>query len=160
MKLHLVRHGKAEISSDSGKDFDRRLAPKGIAQSQLLGKHLLNHGIKDAIIVLCSDAARTRQTLQELKNELGLNNISYFKDLYLCSKEHLLDLLWSLNHGEDLLLVGHNFGISDLGQYLVDEFIELKTGEYLCIEFEAQNWNETSMGTGTISHRYRASVDL
>ena len=32
-RLILFRHGKAEADSESGEDFDRRLAPSGVAES-------------------------------------------------------------------------------------------------------------------------------
>ena len=160
MKLHLVRHGKAEKFSNSGKDFDRDLAQKGIKQSQMLGKHLQEKGLAEDIAILCSSANRTVQTLESIRKHINFKNINYQNDLYLCGKDDLLNLLWGLNNNQDLLIIGHNFGISDFGQYFIDDFLELRTGEYICIEFDASNWKETSQGMGVIADLYRASVDL
>ena len=38
MKLHLLRHCKTETMTPTGKDFDRKLLPKGVAQSKLLAE--------------------------------------------------------------------------------------------------------------------------
>lgn len=160
MKLHLVRHGKAEKDSASGKDFDRGLAPKGVAQSELLGDHLKINELNSTITVWCSDAARTRETLGGLRTSIPFTNVTYRKDLYLCSRDHLLDQIWQHSGKGDLMIIGHNFGISDLAEYFLEEFIELRTGEYISIHFVCDNWNETSKGTGIIADRFRASVDL
>lgn len=160
MKLHFVRHGKAEKFSSSGKDFDRNLSEKGIRQSQELGDYLAANKINKDIYVWCSSAERTTQTLDHLQHNMVFTNVRFERELYLCSKDQFLSKVWGIEHGEDLLIVGHNFGISDLAQYFIDEYVELKTGEYICIEFAATSWKETSFGNGITVDRYRASVDL
>ena len=58
-------------------------------------------------------------------------------------KKTYLKLIWQENHPDDLVLIGHNFGISDLANYFLDNQIELRTAEYICIEFPFDSWGET-----------------
>lgn len=152
LRLHLVRHGKTERISPSGNDFDRRLIERGINQSRSVGLH---HQWGNDLEVFCSSAERTRQTYNEIRSQVGLPDPTYSKELYLCGLDDYLDFIWRIKGSSELLFVGHNFGISDLATYLTDQQIELRTGEYIVIEFEQDNWNETSMGMGRIIYRHR-----
>ena len=156
MKLHLIRHGKAERESQSGHDFDRSLNDKGIAQTINLGQYLEKK--IGFIEVWCSDAARTRETLESILKSCKLQDPKYFIDLYLCSKSDFLQHLWRRKSNEDLVIVGHNFGISDLLSYFVEDSIEMRTSEYYCIDFGDLASNETSQGTGTIIDQCRPEV--
>lgn len=156
MKLHLLRHAKTSPSAISGKDIDRPLSAKGIAQSNLMGLYLQKR--IDSNQTLCSSALRTRQTLEIIGYHKPLAGITISDDLYLCSQNQYLQVLWELDGQSDLLIVGHNFGISDLATYLTDARIEMRTSEYVCIEFAAIAWKEVSRGTGSIVDQYRPRV--
>ena len=108
--------------------------------------------------MLFRSAKRTRQTLKHIQSQVSLGQIQFRNDLYLSSYRDYLALLWQLDSTNEVLIVGHNFGISDLAGYLLDDNIELRTCEYLCIVFEVEQWLHTSRGTGTITDRYRPSV--
>ncbi|MGJ8661182.1 MAG: SixA phosphatase family protein [Bacteroidota bacterium] len=157
MKLHLIRHAKTEQSSQTGKDFDRKLMHRGQKQSLELNQFLSNQDFKNTT-VLCSSAVRTKETLSYLTDNFKNENCFYNKDLYLCSLQNYLDLLWKQGHGNDLVLIGHNFGISDLANYFLDDLIELRTAEYLLITFPFDKWSETSKATGSLSLRYRPAI--
>ncbi|MFT5859807.1 MAG: phosphohistidine phosphatase [Flavobacteriaceae bacterium] len=156
MKLHLLRHAKTSPTSDSGKDIDRPLSVKGIAQSNLMGVYLQNR--MDPTKTLCSSALRTRETLDIVGYQMLLTGISISDTFYLCSRDQFLQFLGELDGDDDLLVIGHNFGISDLATYLTDTRLELRTSEYICIEFKGLNWKELSRGTGSIVDQYRPRV--
>lgn len=153
MKLHLLRHGKTEVFSESGKDFDRALAQKGIQQAEMIGEYLNSISI-NSIPVFCSDATRTRQTLSQLKKKIEFTDVKYKHELYLAEANELLEFIWNLDSQNDLFIIGHNNGLSDLAGYFTDEFIDLSTCEYICIRFDIDNWKETSKGNGIISDRF------
>lgn len=159
MRLHLVRHAKTDPSSDTGRDFDRKLLPKGIIQSNSLAHHLIYQKIEPEI-VYCSDATRTKETASILAQAVPLKKITYNSELYLADRETLLQLIWGLKHGKELMIIGHNDGLSDLATYLTDELVHMKTCGYLCIEFPFELWRETSRGTGKIIDSFRPSVFL
>lgn len=154
LRLHLLRHAKTEQTSPTGKDFDRPLMPKGNLQCE--GLKMFFKTLPPIDTVYCSMAKRTQQTLEVLLNRLPEPN--YGDDLYLCGSKTMLQLLWSEKPKGDILIVGHNFGISDLASYFSDEDIELRTGEYIRLVFDCDNWSETSRGMGVIKERFRPEV--
>lgn len=156
MILHLIRHGKTNQVSPSGRDYDRELLPKGHAQCEDLGNYL---SLPSTCAVYCSSAVRTAQTFELINRSQQLKSVSFHEDLYLCSREHLLRFINALNHKNDILIVGHNYGISDLASYLLDEPIEMRTGEYLSLEVDLASWKMLSRGTATLVDRYRPRVD-
>ena len=158
MKLFIQRHAKTDQYSESGKDFDRKLLAKGINQAMELGTYYEQNHV-DPRHVFCSTSARTRQTAALIqKNHLFSNKIEFLDTIYLCEKDELLTLLWSLQDQESVLFIGHNNGISDLASYFLDEFVELRTGEFIQIDFELDAWNETSKGLGVVKNRFRPEV--
>ena len=157
MFLHIVRHGKTNQNSPTGRDFDRELLPKGVGQSEDLGNYIK---LSSNCHVLCSSAKRTVQTFEIMNRSLLASHVNYSEDLYLTSRSNLIHFLSELKHTDDVLIVGHNYGISDLVSYLTEHDIELRTGEYIELELEVSNWNELSQGTAIIRDRYRPHVDL
>ncbi|MFT6982678.1 MAG: phosphohistidine phosphatase [Crocinitomicaceae bacterium] len=155
MKLHILRHAKTEYSSPSGHDIDRRLQPRGMKQASMLRDYF--ESLTSIEEIWCSDAQRTRQT-----SEIVLQAIhpkpSYQVDLYLASKQDILQKIWNSDSNKELLIIGHNFGISDLVSYFTEHRIELRTGEYICLEFHSDSWAETSMGTAIVLDQYRPKV--
>lgn len=153
MKLHLIRHAKTFQATFNENDFNRRLMEKGISQAHALADYLKNKSINCE--VWCSEATRTKETFTILNKKCNFKKVTYFNELYLCSKRTFLELLWQDSSKEDLIIVGHNFGISDLATYFLNEEIELRTGEYIGIDFENYARNETSNGLGKLIDRWR-----
>ncbi len=153
MKLHLIRHAKTEQASFNENDFNRRLMERGILQAKALGDYMKNYAINCE--VWCSEATRTKETLAILAQKNAFKKISFSSELYLCSKRTFLELLWKDSSDKDLIIVGHNFGISDLATYFLGEDIELRTGEYIGIDFGDYARNETSNGLGKRIDRWR-----
>ena len=153
MKLHLIRHAKTLQAKRDENDFNRHLAEKGIRQAKALSDYLKPKIINSE--VWCSEATRTKETLVILQNKCSFEKVEFSKDLYLCSTKTFLEKLWRDDSAEDLIIVGHNFGISDLASYFIDEDIELRTGEYICIDFGKYTRNETSSGLGKLIDRWR-----
>jgi len=155
LHLHLLRHAKTEQISPTGRDFDRYLMPKGLRQrADLETFFAVDKGIRH---VWCSSSKRTRETIETMLNG-KLPEPIYSDDLYLCSHKTMLKMIWDSGVEGDILIVGHNYGISDLANYFCDSDIELRTGQYVRVSFETDNWAETSRGTGTIAEMYRPEV--
>ena len=154
MKLHLIRHAKTLQALPDENDFDRALAEHGKRQAASLAEYL-----KEKIVsceVWCSQARRTKETYDILeKAGNSFRTITYFNEFYLCSKDAFLEKLWMDNSTEDVMIIGHNFGISDLANYFLDDMLEMRTCEYICIEFEAHRRNETSRETCVIVDRWK-----
>ena len=153
MKLHLIRHAKTLQATFNENDFNRRLMEKGISQAHALADYLKNKSINCE--VWCSEATRTKETFTILNKKCNFKKVAYFSELYLCSKRTFLELLWQDISDQDLIIIGHNFGISDLANYFLNEDLEMRTGEYICIDFVNYARNETSNGLGKMNDRWR-----
>ncbi|HIP32416.1 MAG TPA: hypothetical protein EYG86_06630 [Crocinitomicaceae bacterium] len=152
MKLHLIRHGKA--SNYIGElDFDRPLSEKGINQAKALGNFLEYKLVNNE--VWCSDAVRTSETLSIIQDHVSFVKTNHRADFYLAQKEILLNQLWDNSSTNDVVIVGHNFGLSDLLNYFTDELILMQTGEYICIDFGELTLRESSKNTGVICDQFR-----
>lgn len=154
MNIHLLRHAKTEQQSNSGKDFDRKLKERGIEQSKEMAQFLVKQGT-EGVETWCSTAKRTKETFSYLSDALKPSHLEFMDDLYLCEQETFLKKLWNLNQPNDLFIIGHNDGLSDLATYFADELIHLSTCEYICFSFPADSWAELSRGTGIITNRFR-----
>jgi phosphohistidine phosphatase len=159
LTLHLIRHAKTHQHSPTGKDKDRELMEKGTAQANLLGHYLQSHHIELGKM-LCSSATRTRQTKSIICQHLAERCRIEFRDkLYMASKEDLLTEL-SGETERTITLIGHNDGISELASYFAEEYIGMRTAEFVTFTFPLDNWSMIFQGTGTITLRYRPEVFL
>lgn len=150
MKLFILRHAKTEQASNSGKDFDRDLKTKGLQQVELMRNFFLsNYGELD-FRIYCSTAKRTRSTLKELEPVFDSKKISFHDELYLPSLKKLQHFLWDQSEkSEHILLIGHNFGLSELCTYISGEEILLPTCGLIVYDFPSfSNINEISKETG------------
>lgn len=159
LKLHLLRHAKTEQQSPTGKDFDRELMLKGIIQTNMISVYFQEHDIYPKLI-LCSSSKRTTQTLHILRESMRDSDLKMDDNLYLADRESLLQMIWDQKKGAEILIIGHNEGLSELASYLFGETIHLKTCGYLSLSFPFDKWKEISFGTGTILASYRPSVQF
>ena len=59
-RLILLRHGKAEPDSESGDDFDRRLAPRGVQETAAMAAHLAEMGFRPDVALVSTSASSAR----------------------------------------------------------------------------------------------------
>lgn len=153
-KLYLIRHAKAEDYSFAKKDYDRNLVAKGKERAKQIATLL-----KEELVltpqsrVLSSSANRAIQTAELFCKILNypVTEIRQDKNIY---EARYLDILTSINQTsgsvENLLVFGHNPGLSDLAHYLTDTYIDLKTAHIAVIELE-EGIDFTSLAGGTAS---------
>lgn len=157
MKIHLLRHAKTEKFSSSGKDFDRKLMGKGIRQSTEMLKFLEVKSFENTNLYY-SAAQRTKETFELVCSNLNFNQVSFHKELYLARLEDLLQFIWNLKAKNDIFIIGHNEGLSELASYLSGSFIHLKTCGYIQLEFAFESSEEISKDCGIIRESYRPEV--
>ncbi len=151
MRLILMRHAKSDWSSMDQPDKARTLNARGQKSARAMGDWLRAHGyVPD--LVLCSSAARTRQTL----DLLALSSKVEFADaLYLADQEEMLNCLSDAT-GQCVLMVGHNPGIAEFAIDLAREtpdhpqFYNYPTCATTVFDIEADNWAELKQGCGTV----------
>lgn len=115
--IGLVRHGKAESESDSGRDEDRRLKEKGERQADYLGEWFargcggaVGEGVKVAAVV-SSPAVRARQTAERIAGACGVA-VEFDERLFIgaaVSNVFAVAGEWARQVGGGVVvLVGHN----------------------------------------------------
>ena len=160
MSLFVLRHAKTEQRSHSGKDIDRDLKDKGLRQLELMGDFLDSNFNKLSFRVYCSNATRTRSTLREIEPIINVEKLTFHDELYLPSLKQLIQFIGNQSDkSENILLIGHNFGLSELCTYISGETTLLPTCGLVVYDFpDFSNINEISKETGIEKYRYFPKV--
>ncbi len=149
--LYLIRHAKSDWHQGV-QDFERPLNERGRKDAPKMGKHLVQKELSPDLII-SSDANRAISTARLIANEIGydLSNIQENNKLYHASAKEMVRVIWEVSNEVNTLFVfGHNPGISDLVNYLTEEFIELKTCCVARISFDLDDWKALVSGTGIL----------
>jgi phosphohistidine phosphatase SixA len=151
MRWYFLRHAKTERESWSGKDKDRRLAPKGINQVAEL-KTLLE--LLPITAIRCSTAQRTRETAMACNPIIP---ITFSEELYLATLDQWKRML--SNEAQDhMLYIGHNDGISEYLTWLTGEHIHLQTGALVTVDFLGSDPRALGPGTACLVAYERPEV--
>lgn len=163
--LFLLRHAEAKRDAPKGgSDLDRPLDPSGIAACAFLGRCLRDAAIE---AVLCSPAARTRETLYGLAQHAAWNlgsgcpAVRYDRTIYLAGAGRIMALARAAEDRiERLLIVGHNPGIEEAALQLqggADDARALAalrrkfpTGDLAHLVFDAWHWQQLRRGGATL----------
>jgi phosphohistidine phosphatase len=120
--LLVLRHAKTEDMRPGSRDSERRLTPDGERHALEVGDYLRSQGITiDAI--LCSSAARARQTLELLKlgQQPAPDRVEIADLLYNAGADTLLNAVRELpDDCRVALLIGHAPGVPGLVHEMTD----------------------------------------
>lgn len=152
MKIHILRHATPMSHSASGRDADRSLSVQGYQECELLGAYLRDHVVPCE--VWCSSAVRTCETLREILRYWHPYSERFHPEFYLAPKETYLAHCWQSESDKDLLIIGHNFGLSDLLVYLSGEEHVLQPAELFTLDFQGMTRKEISASTGIIAGHF------
>ncbi|MBS0362741.1 MAG: histidine phosphatase family protein [Proteobacteria bacterium] len=120
-RLILLRHGKAEAESSSGEDFDRRLAPRGVAESAQMAAQLADMGFFPDV-VLVSTAARTRETWAAAEACFPKARARFEPELYHADSHSVRREAERAGvEVGTVMMVGHNPGLQELAIQLLIE---------------------------------------
>lgn len=118
-RLILLRHGKAEPDSESGDDFDRRLAARGVQESADMGARLADMGFLPKI-ALVSPAARARATWEAAQGAFPGVETRFLDHLYHADSVTIRQAAEDAGPGT-VIVVGHNPGMQELTIRLLQE---------------------------------------
>lgn len=160
-RLILLRHAKTERADAETDDRARKLTDRGRADAPVMAAWLVAiAGMPD--LVLCSTAARTRETWELVSPTMPNVPVSLRDDLYLAEADELLEILRLLPDGAStVLLIGHNSGLEDLANELVgsgnpDEIAAMAakfpTSGVAVISFDTEKWSAIDAGEGRLLH--------
>ena len=157
-RLYILRHGKTELVSSTGLDFDRDLVHRGERNSSQIGKMINDHFPKPGLIIF-SPANRTRQTTNLVQAEIP--NVESIEDqrIYNADPETLFDVI--TDHGfdhETVMLVGHNPGLILLIHMLMAEdgnraghnIMDYPSAAFAELVFEPKKFGQITRDSGVL----------
>ena len=122
-RLVVMRHAKSDWYSGAPEDFLRPLSERGLGDARRMGQWMAAEAILPEWIV-SSPSRRTRETLSLFAEAAGTDlevRTEWVDALYHSSLESILAVLKTQRQRRDLMVLGHNPGLQDLIDYLVDE---------------------------------------
>lgn len=120
-RLFLLRHARSGWALPGQRDFDRTLDDTGYAEAELIAQSAADHGIRPDLI-LCSTAARCRETAEPFRRTLGEDiDLRYIDALYTGSMNVYAELLEANSSLASLMLIGHNPMIEELFRRLLGD---------------------------------------
>jgi phosphohistidine phosphatase len=116
--LVLFRHAKAMPPMPGQADHDRPLAARGRADAAAMARWMAEAGWRPDL-VLCSDAARTRETLEILRTAIPIGRTAIETGLYLASTQDLRARIRRIDPAaQAAMIIGHNPGLEELARGL------------------------------------------
>lgn len=116
-RLFLLRHAKAAAASAGMRDFDRPLDATGRAAADAMGETMKQAGFAPRM-TLCSEAARTRETLERVAASADVGSILFRSELYSATANGYIAAIRGQVGAESLMLVGHNPVIEEIANAL------------------------------------------
>ena len=116
--LILLRHAKAVPQASDGTDFERELTREGEHDAERIGKLLADAGAKPSRIV-SSPAARAMATARRALAAFADVSVVEDAEIFEATPGGLLEVLARHRDTRELLVVGHNPGLSELAGLLL-----------------------------------------
>lgn len=153
--LSLMRHAKSSWDNAEQTDHERPLNNRGRKAAPKVGAALYAKGYAPDVI-WSSDAKRTRETAMLLIREIpGAQNVLYNPDFYHASPEEVIQICDSQPAPtQNLMLLGHNPGWSQLHAYLSEHHHSFPTGA--CAVYKAKK----ALGTDWLRPENWRLVDM
>lgn len=164
--LGLFRHAKSDWGDPRARDFDRPLNERGRAGAEIMGRHILDHGVRWNRVV-SSPAVRCAETIELACHAAGQPvKVNWDRRIYLASSVSLADVLRE-QEGDPaaILMVGHNPGLEDLifdlvpddGQSPLRDAVEEKfpTAAFAVLELKIDRWADLENRCGRLVHLTR-----
>ena len=155
--LYLLRHAKSSWDDPTLSDHERPLAPRGRRDAKRIAKHLLQLGFESEL-VLCSPAARTRETLELVRRACGASTVMLEEELYAASCDELLVRIRLVPDAvTSVMLIGHNPSLQQLALALASAGDELErleakfpTGALATLAL-AKTWSRLAPGDAVLA---------
>jgi phosphohistidine phosphatase len=151
--LTLVRHAKSSWQDGLLSDRERPLNERGENDAPLMARRIVASGIRPSLI-LCSPAARAVATAKIMAQVIGypVEFLQREEDLYLASLDGILNVLVRQEaEFNNLLLVGHNPGLTEFCNYLRPGITSnLPTAGVLAVTIDREDWSLFQRPTTTL----------
>jgi phosphohistidine phosphatase len=149
--LYLLRHAKSSWKDVTLPDFDRPLKDRGRKAAKLIGRYLTRAKLSEPL-VLCSPAARTRETSEIVLKHANLRvEVRFEERIYEASLRDLVQLVSEIPDDKQVaIMIGHNPGFEELLAYLSGEGRRMPTAALAKIKFDVESWKEIREDQGTL----------
>ncbi len=155
-KLYLIRHAKSSWDDANLDDYLRPLNTRGEKDAPKMGKRLKEKHVTPDLLI-SSPATRAIETCKAIAMVLNypIEKIKIEKRLYHASAERILEVVKELTdrpHDDEIvLLFGHNPGITDFANELLNEHINnIPTCGIVSSKLNIKNWKDITFGGGKI----------
>lgn len=142
--LTLLRHAKSSWDTPGLADRERPLNARGERDAPRAAERIQDAGIRPSLI-LSSPAVRAWTTARIVAQQIHypLEFLQREKDLYLASGDKLLEVIGRQDSGfNNLMVVGHNPGLTDLANYLVPDLTDnVPTSGVVSISLASDSWD-------------------
>jgi phosphohistidine phosphatase SixA len=118
-EIILLRHAHADSASPGQDDIGRALSVRGEAEADAAGSWLKQHAATPER-VLCSPAARSRETCERVLAALGYTDMRNEPRIYEATPASLIRVLDDHADAGSVMLVGHNPGLETLVALLTE----------------------------------------
>lgn len=143
--LYLMRHAKSSWDFASIADRDRPLNDRGRRDAPFMAQQLLAREVPPMDLILASPAVRALSTATLVAREIEYDptRIQVEEQLYDTDRDAYLAVISRVKSSvEELLLVGHNYTITDVANYLSPVHVpEIPTAGIVCLRFDTMSWN-------------------
>lgn len=143
-RLTLLRHAKSSWADGDLPDRDRPLNDRGERDAPMMGARLRARGARPTLI-LTSPAVRARRTAQIIAREINYPQefLQREAELYLASPEGIVAVIARQDDAfRDLVVCGHNPGLTDLANRLTGSHIDnVPTCGLVVVELELDAWS-------------------
>ena len=150
--LHIHRHAKSDWKTSDLRDFDRALNNRGQRDIVFMADLFASKSPKIDLI-MTSTASRAMTTAFAFAESLNIKegDIDEHNDLYLAPLTELSKKVNNIdNEHEDVIIFGHNPGLSELVEYYTHESIEMPTCARAEVHFDVDDWQAVGSGTGRL----------
>lgn len=161
----VLRHAKTEAGGDTKRDIDRVLMERGRRDAAAMAQYFKAQG-HGCDLVLCSNAARTRETLSIFQPiACAAAPVDMRSDLYLAEANEMLALMRDLDNDlQSVLFVCHNPGAAEFVQMMCHPPLNVReegrhrrmrakfsTCSLAVIELETDHWQGARIQKGVLA---------
>ncbi len=142
--LTLLRHAKSSWKDAGLQDSERPLNSRGQRDAPVMAQRINEAGIRPSLI-LSSPAVRAWTTAKAIAHEINYpaEFLQQENRLYLASVRNLLKVIGEQDIAfNNLMVVGHNPGLTDFANYLMHELTDnIPTCGFVSFEIDCEDWN-------------------
>ena len=142
--LTIVRHAKSSWKDTRLSDRKRPLNKRGERDAPEMGRRIHEHGIRPSLIITSpakSACTTAKMSAQEINYPLVL--LQREDGLYLAYVNEILDTIVAQDNGfNNLMIVGHNPGLTDFANFLVPGLTNnLPTAGVVSVGIDRDDWS-------------------